>query len=343
MPSAGDFTATQLAALTLRAQQMWTTDLSRSPAPNTPTVQAVLANQTANVDTMTQKDKDQSMVITWVNGCAVDADDCTPDCSISGDELSSDTATYAPDLCKESAFSVNEYKFRTNTLQFEEVVATGLNRAINALDEWWNTQMLTRLKSFAGVNGVPAPWTYASTTTTIPGASYNRDAIATILYQIMMNGFTNPYMINNGDLWIEFQNIMFDAGNLDGKGDLARKNALPKIVFDLLGFSKAGLTDSLFVVNPDAVAMGTQSRNPQRPTKPKDVTLYTVPSRTLPGVVYDVFYEIRCEVINGESQYVDNWKVKTRGGIWKNPAGCPMTVGGTTFTPTGVISYTKGA
>lgn len=343
MPSSGDFTATQLAQIVLRAQQMWTTDTTRTPEPNTVTVRQILAGQTANVDALTVKDKDNSLRITWTNACAVDADACTPDCVINGDELSTDYKDYLPDLCSEKSYSVNEYKFRSNTVLYDDTVARGLNQCISALDEWWNTQILTRLKSFAGVNGVPAPWTYGAGTTTIPLASYNRTAIANILYQIMLNGMNNPIFINNGDLWVEWTNIAFDANNANGSGDKRRMEALQQMAFDLKGFSKAGLTESLFVVNPAAVAMGTQARNPQIPKKPKDVTLYTVPSRTLPGVVYDAFYQITCEVINGESQYVDNWKIKTRGGIYLNPQGCPVTVGGTTFTPTGVISYTRGA
>ncbi len=341
--AAGDFSATQLMAITLRAQQMWTTNTTQTPEPNTVSVRTVLANQNARVADLEDKEKDKSVKITWVNACAIEAQDCTPDCSIVGEEISSSAIEYSLDLCKEVTFSVNQTKFRTNTLNFDDVAAPSLNMAINALDEWYNRQMLVKLKAFSGVNGAPAPWTYAGNTTTIPLAQYNRKAVANIIFQSMLNKFTNPYFINNGDLYVDWLNAQLDAGNQDGKGDQARLNAMQKMVFDLTGFSQAGLTESIFVVNPAAIAMATKARNPQVPLKLVDVTQYTVPSRSLPGVTYDAFYQIRCEVINGETNYLHSWKLKTRGGIFKNPEGCPVTIGNTTFTPTGVMSYTKGA
>lgn len=341
--AAGDFTATQLMQITLKAQQMWTTNTTQTPEPNTVTVKTVLQNQNARIADLEDKEKDKSVKITWVNACAIAVQDCTPDCEITGDELSTAGQTYDLDLCKEVTFGVNETALRTNSMNFDDLAAPGLNMAINALDEWYNTQTVLKLKSFAGVNGAPAPYTYASGTTTIPAASYNRTIAANIIFQAMLNKFNNPYFINNGDLYVDWLNAQFDAGNAAGAGDKQRIQALQRMVFDLQGFATAGITESIFVVNPAAIAIATKARNPQAPRTIKDVTQYTVPSRTLPGVVYDAFYQVACIVKNGESNYVHSWKLKTRGGIFLNPAGCPVTIGSTTVTPTGVMSYTKGA
>lgn len=340
---AGDFSATQLTAITLKAQEMWAKNPGQTPPPNVATVNAVKANQNARLADLEEKDKDKQVKITWVNSCALAVSDCTPDCEITGPELESDAVTYDLDLCKEVRFSVNETKLRTNTLTFDELAAPGLSAAIASLDNWYNSQMLLHLKTFAGVNGIPAPWTYAAGTTTIPAASYNRSIVANVIYQAMRNGFTNPFFINNGDLYVDWLNAQLDARNAAGAGDAARVAELSRMTFDLQGFFTAGLTESLFMVNPGAVAMATKARNPNVPKIMKDVTLYTVPSRAIPGVVYDAFYQLTCSVNGTESEYIHSWKLKTRGGIFLNPNQCPITIGGTTVTPTGVISYTKGA
>lgn len=341
--AAGDFSATQLTAITLRAQEMWAKNPGAAPPPNVATVNAVIGNQNARVADLEDKDKDKQVKITWVNACALAVSDCTPDCDITGPELESAATTYDLDLCKEVKFSVDETKLRTNTLTFEELAAPGLSTAIGALDQWYNLQMLLHLKTFAGTNAIPAPWTYAAGTTTIPAASYNRAIVANVIYQAMRNGFSNPYFINNGDLYVDWLNAQLDSRNANGAGDAARIAELDRMVFDLQGFYTAGLTESLFMVNPGAVAMATKARNPNVPKVMKDVTHYTVPSRAIPGVTYDAFYQLTCTAVGSESHYIHSWKLKTRGGIFLNPNQCPIVVGGTTVTPTGVISYTKGA
>lgn len=338
----GDFSATALSRITLRAQQMWTTNTTQAPEANVVTVRTVMENQTATLTELEDRTKDKSVRITWVDACALAVRDCTPDCEITGPTAGTLFKDYDLDLCQEVSFSVDEFTFRTQSGQMEDVVAPLLNNAIAALDGWYNTQTLLRLKTFAGVNAVPAPYTYAAGTTTIPSAAYNRTIIANLIFQAMRNKFNNPYFINNGDLYVDFLNAQFDAGNAAGAGDKARIDALRRMVYDLDGFYTAGLTESIFVVNPAAVAVATKVRNPVAPRKLVDVTEYTVPSRSLPGVTYDAFYQIKCQVIGGESHYLHSWKLKTRGGIFLNPAGCPVSIGGATYTPTGVLSYTRG-
>lgn len=345
--AAGDFSASALIQIKLKAEQMWTDSrLAADKKANAAAAVAVKTNSTARFQILTDPDKENTAKVTFVNPCAVTADDCTSDCDIDGNELETGGKEYALDLCKESKFSVNAETLRTNTYSVEEVAAEGLAAAIKELDEWWAQQVLVKLKAFSGINVSAAPYTYAAGTTTIPNASYNLSAITEIMYDAILNKMSsNAYYVNNGDLWTAWTNAVLNAGNAEGKGDAEKIKQL-RMYFDLFNFGPAGITESIFAVSPSAIAFVTKTRHsdtPQVVAGSVQQTRYTVPSSVIPGVKYDVFYGLKCKTVNGNENLYHSWKVKTRGGIFLNPEGCPVVVGGNTYTPTGVLSYTHGA
>jgi hypothetical protein len=76
-------------------------------------------------------------------------------------------------------------------------------------------------------------------------------------------------------------------------------------------------------------------------------TFYTIPSIVLPGVEYDVTYEVACKVSGSKKRIVDQFGIDANYDVFLNPEGCPVTVDisgtPTVFNPTGVISLTKTA
>ena len=345
--AAGDFSASALIQIKLKAEQMWTDSrMMADKKANATAAVAVKTNSTARFQILTDPDKENTAKVTFINPCAVTPQDCTTDCDIDGNELETGGKDYALDLCKEVPFSVNAEKLRTNTYTVEEVAAEGLAAAIKELDEWWAQQVLVKLKAFSGINVDPLPWTYAAGTTTIPLAQYNVDAIPEIMNDAILNKMSsNAYYINNGDLWVAWLKAQLNAGNAEGKGDAA-KIAQLRMYFDQFNFGPAGITESIFAVSPSAIAFVTKTRHSDSPQVVGGLiqqTRYTVPSSVIPGVKYDVFYSLKCKTVNGQENLYHSWKVKTRGGIFLNPEGCPVVVGGNTYTPTGVLSYTKGA
>lgn len=346
--AAGDFSPSALLAIKLKAEQMWTDSrLAQEYKANAQSAVAVLENQTATFRELDNPEKDNQVVVNFINPCGVTVDDCDSNCDLTEPELETKGKTYELDTCKKVGFSVNAEKLRTNTYNVEEVAARGLATRLKALDEWWAQQILVKLKAFAGVNVAPDPYTYAAGTTTVPAASYNRTMIGNLLNQAMLNKMPGAYFIDNGGLFVDFWNAQIDAANAAGAGDAARIKAL-KMYFDQWNFIPAGLTEDLFAVAPGAVAMKTKTRNPDTPTViggTVQQTRYTVASPTLPGVKYDVYYGLTC-ITNGTSgkgEIVHSWRIETNGGIFLNPEGCDVTIGGTTYTPSGVMSYTKGA
>lgn len=344
--AAGDFSPSALLAIKLKAEQMWSDSrLAQDFKANAQAAVAIKENSTARFRELENPEKENQVVVNFINPCAVVAEDCESNCDLTQDELESGAKTYTLDLCKKSGFSVNAEKLRTNTYTVEEVAARGLAQAIKVLDEWWAQQNLVKVNAFAGINVSPEPYTYAAGTTTIPAANYNVSAIPEIMYDAMINKLGNAFYIDNGGLWVPWTNAQLNAGNLDGKGDAARIAQL-KMYFDPFNFGPAGLTADTFAISSSAIAFVTKTRNPDIPTViggQVQQTRYTVPSSVIPGVKYDVYYTLKCTTVNGKANIVHSWRVETNGGIFLNPEGCTVTISSVNYNPTGVLSYTKGA
>jgi hypothetical protein len=340
----GEFSPSALLAIKLKAEQIWTDSrLAQEYKANSDSAKAVLENQTATFRELDNPEKDNQIVVNFINPCAIVVEDCVSNCDITEDELESGAKTYTLDLCKKTGFAVDAEKMRTNTYTVEEQSARGLASALKALDEYWSQQVLVKLKAYAGVNVAPAPWTWAAGTTSVPAADYTVGMVANLINQSILNKMPGAYYIDNGSLFVPWLNAQFQAASFADNGNQARIKAL-KMYFDQWNFAPAGLTEDTFMVTPGAVAMKTKTRNPDAPTViggSVQQTRYTVASPTLPGVKYDVYYTLKCTTIAGKAHIVHSWRIETNGGVFLNPEGCPVTIGGTTYTPTGVISFTK--
>lgn len=344
----GDFSKSQLQKIRLKAEAMWQDSrLQADFKPYSDSAVAILQNQTARFPELANRNKDNTAVVTFINACGIEAQDCAPNCDLGGEELESGAKEYEIDLCKMTQFGVDAEKSRTNEYEVEEIAARGTAMAIKALDEWWSRQVILKLKSFAGVNVAPQPWTYDPTdkSTDVPAADFNLGMVANLIQQAYLNKMGNPYFLNNGSLWLEWFNRQLDAA--DTKANAARL-ALLRMYFDQMNFAQSGVLEDLFMVSPGAVAMMTKNRNPDAPDEVGgkiQQTRYTIPSISLPGVKYDAYYSLECRTIGNKSHDFHSWRFETNGGIWLNPEGCPITVpvGGvpTVMTPTGVLSYTK--
>lgn len=342
--AAGDFTASELGAITLKAEQVWRDSaLFQQRTTQAEAARAVLENQTATFREFDDYKKDKKVVVTWLDTCDLDVDDCTTNCDIVEDELESKSQELEPTICKRAGFSVDETKIRKGSYEMTEQYAVGLAVSIKKLDEYWARTVIANLKTFAGTNVYPNPWTFdaGDNVTLIPEDEYNLQMYAHLLIQAQMNQLGNPYFIENGMLSADIINAQLNAGNLDGKGDLNRLNQI-NMYNDLINFGRAGVSEKLFAIGAGAVAMKTINKHPDRPLDLRgnvNKTIYRVNSRTLPGVQYDVHYQFSCDTVEGETHYKHNWRLETHGGIWLNPDACEVTVGDATGKPTGVLMY----
>lgn len=342
--AAGDFSASVLTKIKLKAENNWQDSrLAEEYKAHADAAVAVLANQTVTIKPLVDRDKDYEVEVVWIDPCNTTLRDCQSACDLQGPLTETKAQPYALTLCKEAAYSVNVETSRTNMYEVEEVAAQQIALRVKELDEWWAQRVLIKLKSFAGINVAPTPWTYnpVTNTTEVPTADYNVKMVSKLLKQAILNKMPNPYFIDNGNLFTEWWDKEIEKGNLDGAGDAARIKAI-KLYFDMWNFLPAGLTEDTFMVNKNAVALHTKVKHPDTPKYiggQVNHTIYTIPSTALPGVKYDVFYTMKCVTVGNFEQYVHTWVIRTKGDVLLNPKGCPVTVSSVVYNPTGVISY----
>lgn len=340
----GDFSPSVLQKIMLRAEEVWSGGVrAEQYKANSVAAQAVLANQNARITPLQDPDKDLTVRINWLDTCGAAAEDCESNCDLTEDEIESKGQDYTLDLCKKAGFSVDAEKTRTNVYDVENIAAEAMASKLKVLDEWVAQQTLVKLKAFSGVNVAPQPYTYAAGTTSIPEADYNRKLVAWLQMQQVLNKMPGAYYIDNGALYLDWKNAQLDAGNLDGKGDATRVNAL-NMYFDLFNFVPAGLTEDTFMVAPGAVAIANKVRYTPTPVEYKgkiQQTRWTIDSPTLPGIKYNVYYQLSCKTVGAVEHIMHTWRIEFVGGIFLNPAACPVTISSVVYNPTGVLSYTK--
>lgn len=349
---AGDFTASTHLEWLLKAEEKWAEGKFRDNLrPHVDSLIKQLTEQTARFTELDNPNKDNVVNLTWLKSCGIETTDlnrATDICDVDGTQLESEGQEYEMTMGQKIGFDIDEEKIRTGTYEFDEQVAHIMLKADKELSEWWNAQLLMAYKSFAGpnipaINGVAAPFTWddAEQTTDIPAGSYNVEIVANLIQQQILNMVETGWYINNGTLFQAWKNAGLNSGNLDGKGNDARTQEID-LTFDMWNFAKAGITEDMFLIDRNAVALKTYTRYTDTPVVKGGTinqTRYRMKSNILPDTYWDVIYTLRCEA----GHDIHTWQFMTAGGIFLNPEPCPTTIGGTEYTPTGVYSFTRTA
>ena len=84
----GDFTASELQVIRLKAEQFYK-DNTALYTPEANSAIAVLENQTARFKAFENVDKDVKVAVTWLDACGIEAKDCEETCDIEEDEIES--------------------------------------------------------------------------------------------------------------------------------------------------------------------------------------------------------------------------------------------------------------
>lgn len=350
--AAGDFTASQHQEFLLKAEENWTGGKYEDDLkPHVDVALMQLNGQTARFAELDNPAKDNTVSLTWMKTCGIDDsafDRATDTCTITGVEIESDAKEYEMTLLRKTGFKVNLETVRTNIYEVEEIIAKGFAKADKELSEYWAKQLLVFLNANKGpnipaINGVvdPFTWNAGTTETNIPAGSFNIGIVANLIKQQLLNQVNGGWFVNDGSLFEAWTNAGLNSGNLDGKGDDMRLKQI-KMGFDMWNFAAAGLTNNMFMVDRNAVAMKTYTRYPSTPQVlggTINQTRYSMESNILPGVKYDVIHQLSC--VSGKDYHT--FQVMTQGGIWLNPESCPQTIGENTYTANGIYAYAKTA
>lgn len=345
LPVAGNFDCADLLVVQGKADQIWLDSQNNQDyVPRADALKVIYEQSKAKLATVQgEQSKDNSLKISWINSCDIVVEDgSTTECIVEGEELSADCKTFTPTIYKSANFKVNEDTFRTSIFSPEEVIAKGMLKATKALDEYLAQAIIASLDTFKGVNqyfgdygtaqGVQAVGTAE---TDIASNLWTASLLGYFNLASIKNKLSNPFLLSGTNLAIANWNAIAEAANADGKGNLNKFQSIPT-EFDLFNIDSVLSPDAVtFMLNKGAVAFAPKWRYSSTPREinGKDWQIrYTVPSRTVAGVMYDVTYTTQCK--SGTNQIEHLFNITTRGGVYLNPTGC-------TSANTGILRFNK--
>lgn len=320
--SAGVFTCSELVKIQALAQNHFSDDVRKADiTPFSVAAQAILENQTANFAPLQNPEKDREMQLVWHQSCDLQVQDAGDQCDVSGTQAGSLCQNVSLNISKEVKFSIKEMMFRTQALSREEVASRQLAEALKALDEYWAAQVVAQLIANAGTNAQTTPYTVAGTVTNIPAANWTANLMGYFALAMARNKMSNMFMLSGQNLFVAEFNAMREQGNADGKGNVA-KMATFKKYWDLFNVDSIVGSPATFLINPNSLALVTKAYYGDVPQEYNGKNIAqkrsSVPSPSLPGVRYDLHYEMSCD----SDEILHSWAVRTKGGIFLNPLGC---------------------
>jgi hypothetical protein len=334
-PTAGTFTCAQLQAVMAEVDRIWADNQQVSEyTPEVGVLTALRTEQTARMEILENPEKDLELKLYWAADCNTSLADCGDDCTIGGPEAEAQCKTYALDICKKAGFSITEKRFRTSNLNRNQVVAKSMAKRMKELDEFLAQTAVAKLNAFAGTNQFEGIGDVDSNGTYIAPSYWTADIYGYFSQVAVMNKFNSPFMIHGGNLYqMKWQ---AELNNVDP----ARKDQLLKLTslrsyWDIFNIDSVNSPEKAsYMVAKGAIAFASKAYYTSTPTTYFHDQRYSIESKALPGVFYDVYYNNEC-VAGGSGDVKHNWTLYVKAGIFSNPFGCNDDV-------TGVIKFLCG-
>ena len=333
--TAGDFSPTDLQEAILKADQMWMDDMTRADfEANVDVLNAIRGEQNANVSILEESEKDRQVKITWVNNCDAVVEACSvDDCDIAGAEAGTDTQTYGIDGCIRYRFTVDEMDQRTNSISFGETVAKNFLRADKALSDNVAQASIAKIEAALGVNTVTTgvgTFNAGTGDTDIAAADWNERIFAYFYRVALMNKMPNPFLLSGQTLFDDRFLALMKEGNGEGKGDAKLFRSMRQY-YDLFNIDTANTPDfKSYMINRGSMAFASKNYYGATPTRYKTQDRYSIASRNIAGMRFDVYYTNRC--VGNTIKH--DFMLKAHYDYFVNPIGCDAN-------RTGFLSFNK--
>lgn len=329
--------ASNLQRVLFKADTLWETGVHKKQyEADVTTLKAVKEQQTAQLELVVQGNggKKKAMVrATWLENCALAAQDCTDDCNITGPEASSDSQDYDLNLCKEVPFKVaKEEAPRGNFFSGDDLVAHNLLASMKILDEWYNQQIVASLELNAGtpdINRLPPGFTWDPVEEQVvitPALANSMGGFNLLTYMAKVNKYTDPWLLSGFMWWLAYTEAQQNEANLDGKGDAVRSRLMPAY-FDVQDLDTAVAPDfRAFLMQKGSLAAYDHAWYKDAPKEFRiPQSRMAIESRNVPGLFYDLIEEESCGT---GSEVFGAWKVKLNAALLYNPTICNSTDNG---------------
>lgn len=328
-PIAGNIDCAKLLEIKAKATELFVGGgmLGKEYIPDVEGALAILQGQTLRFEVLKDPAKDREVKAWWVDDC--DTDDpvsCTGDCTLSGESAGTECKYYTLDDCFEKTFSYTEEQFRTSLLSMEEMVATSLLKKMVLMDNFWAEKGIAALDLNAGTNlYTDGQYTISGSTTYVPATAWNPDLMGYLDAAQWMNKFGVSKALSGTLLRQAMWKVGMETSNPNGAAEARKMGALGGIMFDrrmdgILGYK------AMFLWDPNVIGLVTKSKWAQYGPSGREVPAdggghqrrYTMNSFHLPGIVYDITYQMKC--VNDDIEHI--WKISTRGSYLTAPIGC---------------------
>lgn len=289
--------------------------------------------QTAQVyPSLARNTKTVAVDVLWQNVCGSDAED-NVNCTVGGDKSSTNLDTYTLSYEKVVNFSASESDFDDNEFDIESAIAKQFLKADKNLTESFAQYSVGIIDANAGWNTTTpeGKGDIVGADTYIAPAYWNSALAAYFTRVAIMNKFTDPNLLSGTNLFEQEYVAQRMNANANGKGDYLLFGDM-KLWFDLFNVDTVTTPNqNSYLISQGALALANRALHKDSIEVLHDFSRWRMPSRYLPNMYYDVFYETECEY----DRVKHNFKVKLVADCFVNPTGCDDN-------NTGILSFTCG-
>jgi len=332
----GNIACADYTSIQVMADDVWADNASNKQyIARCEAAKAILQEQTAEFIELKDPNKDRTVKIQWIDNCAAVAEDYVADCDHVGPKGEVTCEEYKIEEAKQSVYCIEEDKFRGSTVDMQMMVAKGWLTAMKKLDEEIAKSVIAKIDSFVGVNEFTgAPGQVAGTDTFIPAGNWGPEIFAYFAEAAIMNSSNDVFLLDGNNLFRQKWLAQYNQLNANEKSDIAMLETI-RTYHDLFNMAAVVGANKLFMIDRGAVALATKNRystTPREILTGADRVRFAVPSKNLPGVMYDVIYTTKCVA----EDIVHTWKFVARFDTFLNPTSACNP------TNTGVLSFTCG-
>ncbi|MDQ3048841.1 MAG: hypothetical protein M3R27_14920 [Bacteroidota bacterium] len=264
---------------------------------------AIIENTTAKIDYITDSQKKQTARIYWSKFCNGTVATTEPDfCEITGPEADAACKDYIINQRVNTTFTIDEKNYETSNLNVPEVLGDNMLKSMKAMDEKIAQMIVAKLGTFVtgnlyqeglGCSDETGDWL----TTYINPTYWSPSLYAYFVKTAKLNRFTNAFLLDGSNLFDHIVAAQTNEGNSNGKGNAAYLNMM-KTYSDLFNMETIA-PGKTYMIERGSVAFANKALwkgvTPQNAmSHGVDGVKYSVPSKNLPGVVYDVYVKKNC-------------------------------------------------
>lgn len=269
---------------------------------------AIIENTTADMTIAENSQKQQTASIKWSKFCNDDVDEtelashCDPSGGAAADSAKKD---YVIENAISKKFTIDEGNYKSNFLNFPEVFADNMLKSMKAMDEKLAQAIVAKLATMTSdnlyqVQGIACPNQQSPedwATTFIKPSNWSPSIMGYFAKAARINKFNAPFLLDGKNLFDLAVAAKMNEGNANGKGDAAWFN-LMKVYNDIVNV-EAVASGKTYMIQRGAVAFASKvfwaafnETNPKDGAS--DLVKYSVNSRNIPGIKYDVYVKRSC-------------------------------------------------